>query len=98
MMKKLIALTALAGLVAAGCASKENRGGSFDNQSDYGTGTNMTTSPNTASGSLNRDTANSPNTGTGNSAGTTTEQSTPNSSNNSSSNSNSSTNPNSANP
>ena len=40
-MKKLIALTAMAGLLAAGCASQENRGGSYDDQTapGYGNGT-----------------------------------------------------------
>jgi hypothetical protein len=39
-MKKIIAFTALAGLLAAGCASQNSRGGSDDNQvnAKYGTG------------------------------------------------------------
>jgi hypothetical protein len=87
MMKKLIALMALAGLVAAGCASKENQGGSLDNQSNpnYGTGTNnpsenVSPSPNSntgTSGSLNNSNPNSNN--------TSGDRSTPNSGNNPSS-------------
>jgi hypothetical protein len=39
-MKKLIAFVALAGLLAAGCASQDSRGGSDDNQvnAKYDTG------------------------------------------------------------
>jgi hypothetical protein len=104
MMKKLIAFTALAGLIAAGCASPENRGGSVDSHANpaYGTvssyGTNKTTSPSStgsASGSVNSDTANSP---SGVKPTGTTDQSTPNPSNNPSSNPNSSSNPNNSNP
>ena len=83
-MKKLIILTALGSLLAAGCATRENRGGAEDNQinPDTGTGysrTNMNSSPNSAT---------SPNTsGNGanqNNNGTTpdsTDQTTPNANN-----------------
>ena len=53
-MKKLIAVTAMAGLLAVGCASKENRGGSYDQSNpSYGTGTSSST------GTMNNTTPNS---------------------------------------
>src|SRR5690242_13049481 len=61
-MKKLIALTALVGLMAVGCASRENRGGAYGNQQsnlDYGTGASGTMS--TTPSDQNNDSATTPN-------------------------------------
>ena len=98
-MKKLIALLALGGLIAAGCASKENRGGSYDNQSNpnFGNGSSsMSTTPNNNTGTSNNenlnkntDTNKDSNTTSGNTSGTGSAVSpgdaTPPNSNNSSS-------------
>ena len=66
MMKKLIALTALAGLVAAGCASHENSGGTYDNQysTTSSSGTMSTTPANNSATSSTVPTNNSGTSGT----------------------------------
>src|SRR5689334_18519431 len=62
-MKKLIALMALAGLLAAGCASRENRGGTYENPQanpSYGTGTSGTGTMNTTPSEQNNNSATTP--------------------------------------
>lgn len=88
-MKKLIALTALVGLMAVGCASRENRGGAYDQSNpQYGSGSSssMNTAPgdNTGTSDINNNNASQPGT-TGNNSDTNTNGSTPNSSSNPSS-------------
>jgi hypothetical protein len=62
-MKKLIVLTAMAGLLAAGCASRANRGGTYENQQanpNYGSGTNGTGTMSTTPSGQNNNSATTP--------------------------------------
>jgi hypothetical protein len=64
-MKKLIALTAFAGLLAVGCASHENRGGTYENPQanpNYGTGTSGTGTMSTTPSGQNNNSATTPST------------------------------------